>query len=204
MPAHEIVTLLIKPIDFFNQYRSMTPDTTTIITMKQPSSLSPYSALTDCLTSTNLNRQSFNTLLVMYAILLIPTTLMPIYETNITTNQTAHFGAIFLIVQCVSEIIYQRFKHPLSSKLGLVSLVTGLVCLCLLIVLIAISLAQQWPNAQIHLYVIPAVYCCMLTHHYIARMRNLQAPLSLILAPLALLPIPYVLYLITCRDKLSN
>ena len=181
----------------------MVQHTTTIITMKQQSSLSPYSDLIDTLTSTNLNRQSFNTLLVMYAILLTPTALMHMYETNITTSQV-HFGAIFLFVQCVSEIVYQRFKQTLSSTLGLASLVTGLVCLCLLIALIAAVLAQQWPNAHIHLYAIPAVYCCILTHHYIARMRNLQAPISLMLAPLVLLPIPYVLYLITCRDKLSN
>ena len=172
--------------------------------MKQPSSLSPYSVLIETLTSTNLNRQSFNTLLVMYTILFIPTALMRMYEVNITTSQAVHFGAIFLFVQCVSEIIYQRCKQTLSSTLGLASLVTGLVCLCLLIAVIAAVLAQQWPSAHIHLYALPAVYCCMLTHHYIARMRNLQAPISLMLAPLVLLPIPYVLYLITCRDKLSN
>lgn len=172
--------------------------------MKQKSTLFPYSDLINILISTNLNRQSFNTLLVMYAILPIPTALMHMYETNITTSLAAHFGAIFLFVQCVSEIIYQRHKKALSSTLGLASLVTGLVCLCLLIVLIAAVLTQQWPNTYIHLYAILAVYCGLLTHHYLARMRNLQAPISLILAPLALLPIPYVLYLITCRDKLSN
>ena len=141
---------------------------------------------------------------MMYAILLTPTALMHMYETNITTSQAVHFGAIFLFVQCVSESIYQCFKQTLSSTLGLASLVTGLVCLCLLIALIVAVLAQQWPNAHMHLYAIPAVYCCMLTHHTIARIRNLQTSISLILAPLVLLPIPYVLYLITYRDKISN
>ena len=137
------------------------------------------------LTRADLDRQSFIALLRFYTIIFVSVAFCYFQKLYSVTDQPMLYGPFFVAALFFSERVYQCCKSFLATTTGFISIVLGF---CM----------------DISLYISIATFGAMLVHACVARMRNLQASLSFMLLPLAILPIPYVLYVLAFKDTLAD
>ena len=156
-------------------------------------------SLARLLTSTNLDRESFVTLFLCYAIIFSSLAYCYAQSSHTVTDYPMLYGPHILFVIFFTEILYQRSRSFLASTTGFISFMLGFCIGALALVFGAWLLQQYFPSVAVYQYVSIAAYGAMFAHAYLARMRNLNASVGFMLSPLAILPIPYVLYALLCK-----
>lgn len=156
------------------------------------------------LTRADLDRQSFIALLRFYTIIFVSVAFCYFQKLYSVTDQPMLYGPFFVAALFFSERVYQCCKSFLATTTGFISIVLGFCMSALILVFGIVLLQRSYPSMDISLYISIATFGAMLVHACVARMRNLQASLSFMLLPLAILPIPYVLYVLAFKDTLAD
>tara|TARA_B100001989_G_C24520407_1_gene455547 strand:- start:151 stop:669 length:519 start_codon:yes stop_codon:yes gene_type:complete len=161
-------------------------------------------SLFNLITRTDLDRQSFIALLRFYTIIFVSVAFCYFQKLYLVTDQPMLYGPFFVAALFFSERVYQCCRSFLATTTGFISIVLGFCTSALILAFGILLLQRSYPSADINLYVSIAAFGAMLVHACVARMRNLKASLGFMLSPLAILPIPYVLYVLAFKDTLAD